>query len=217
MLFVTRRFKMLFGFLTGAALLVGITTAFDGVGIWPVYSQFLSLFGHVVGVNGQSALNLSKYIDFGSVSHMLPGGRSAIGLAILICMVAAIAAVLAFLWWKSAACAKPTQCLVWATTLTWTLLLNVYVPIYDSVLVVIAIILTLGALKKLRWDAAAGWVVLMSLLIFAGAWETEAIVRSHRIQILSLLIAALGAGQLFLLHRAIRQKVTPMESGRLAE
>jgi hypothetical protein len=217
MLFLTRRFKTLLGFIAGAAMLIAATTAFTGVQIWPAYASFLRMFGKVAGLNGHSSLNLSKYIDCSSFSYLVPGGRSWVGLAILFTVITTIAAWLAVLLWKSATGGRAVQYLAWASTLTWTLLLNVYVPIYDSVLAVIAIILTLGALKRLQLSAAMGWFVFLSVLIFAGSWVTVSIAVSHQIQILSILLGILGLGQLILLSRAIRQKSRQAEPGLLEE
>ena len=63
------------------------------------------------------------------------------------------------LLYKSAVGEGSEQYLAWAVTLTWTLLLNVYVPTYDSVLVTIAVILTLGALRDMAWSTASGWII----------------------------------------------------------
>jgi alpha-1,2-mannosyltransferase len=217
MLLLTRRFKAFSGFAAGTAVLGALATAFFGIQIWPAYARFLTLFGHVAGLNGNSGLNLSKYIDCSSFSYLVPGGRSGIGLGILISVTVTVAASLAILLWRSATSGRPAQTIAWAATLTWTLLLNVYVPIYDSILVVIAIVLTLGALKELKGSAAMGWFILLSVLIFAVSWGTVGFARSHRIQLLSILFGVLGVGQLFLLYRAIREKPMQSEDGLLAE
>jgi len=217
MLFLTRRFKTLLGFFAGAAILFAAATAFTGIQIWPAYARFLSMFGKVAGLNGHSSLNLSKYIDFSSFSYLVPGGRSWVGLSILFAAIFAIASWHTVLLWKSATGGKAVQNLAWASTLTWTLLLNVYVPIYDSVLAVIAIILTLGALKRLQLGAAMGWAVFLSMLIFAVSWITVSMALSHQVQLLSILLGMLGLGQLVLLSRAIRPKSLQTEPGLLAE
>jgi hypothetical protein len=217
MLFLTRRFKTLLGFMAGAAMLIAATTAFTGIQIWSAYAHILSQFGKVAGLNGHSSLNLPKFIDFNSFSYLFPGGRSWVGLAILFTVITTITAWLALLLWKSATGGRAVQYLAWASTLTWTLLLNVYVPIYDSILAVIAIILTLGALKQLKLSAAMGWAVFLSVLIFAVSWVTVPIAVSHQIQLLSILLGILGLGQLVLLSRAIRQKSRQAEPGLLEE
>ena len=204
MLFLTRRFKTLFGFTFGTVILIVVATAFTGIEIWPAYAHMLAQFGHSAGLRDQSALQLWKYIDFVSSSYAIPGGRSRAGLAILICLTSTIAAGLAVLLWKSVAGGRPARYLAWAATLTWTLIVNVYVPIYDSVLVTIAVVLTLGALKDLEWSVATRWITLVSLLIFAVSWKTEVLAKSHGIQLISIFLAALGLGQLFILYRVNR-------------
>ena len=205
MLLLTRRFKMLFGFMCGTVILTVVATAFTGIQIWPAYAHMLAQFGHSTGLRSQSALQLWKYIDFVSLSYAIPGGRSRGGVAILICLTSTIAAGLAVLLWKSVAGGRSARYLAWAATLTWTLIVNVYVPIYDSVLVTIAVVLTLGALKDLEWSVATRWITFVSLLIFAVSWKTEDLAKSHGIQLLSIFLAALGLGQLFILYRVNRQ------------
>jgi hypothetical protein len=205
MLFLTRRFKTLLGFITGTVILIVVATAFTGIDIWPAYAHMLAQFGHSAGLHDQSALQLWKYTDFVSSSYAILGGRSRAGVAILICLTSTIALGLAVLLWKSVARGRSAQYLAWAATLTWTLILNVYVPIYDSVLVTIAVVLTLGALKDLEWNVATRWIMLVSLLIFAVSWKTEVLAKSHGIQLFSIFLAALGLGQLFILYRVNRQ------------
>jgi hypothetical protein len=204
MLLVTRRFRTFLGFLTGGTILVLVTTVCAGIGIWPTYAHFLAFFQGVSVVNGQSLLQLSNYVDFTSLSYAVPGGRSTIGVAVLFGITGTVLAVLAVLLWRSSALGKPAQSLVWATTLTWTLLLNVYVPVWDSILVTTAVILTLGALRALDWNDAASWITLNALLIFAVTWNLAAKGNSHGSQLMTILLFVLGMGQLYLLYRAIR-------------
>jgi hypothetical protein len=189
----------------GTVILTVVATAFTGIQIWPAYAHMLAQFGHSTGLRSQSALQLWKYIDLISSSYAIPGGRSRAGVAILICLTSTIASGLALLLWKSAAGGRSVQYLAWAATLTWTLIVNVYVPIYDSVLVTIAVVLTLGALKDLEWSVATRWITFVSLLIFAVSWKTEVLAKSYGIQLLSIFLAALGLGQLFILYRVNRQ------------
>lgn len=205
MLLLTRRFRALCGFITGSALLILAVTACTGLQIWPAYANFLSYFGRVAGFNGQSVLRLWKYVDFNSFFQTVCGGRSMTETVLLICVTATIAAALAVLLWKSARRGRPAQSLAWASTLTWTLLLNVYVPVYDSVLAAIAVVLTLGALKELEWSMAMRWTIFLSVSICVASWETDAVAVSHGIQLLTILLAVSGLGQLYLLRRVIER------------
>lgn len=206
MLLLTRRFKTLFGFISGAGILMLAGTLFAGIRIWPAYLRMLHHFAQVTGVRGASVLQLWKYIDLNSSFAAVHGGQSGAGLALVTCIVAASGIALAWLLWKSAKLDRPTQWLAWAATLTWTLLLNVYVPIYDSVLVVIAITLTLGALRDLRQSRAAESIIFLAVVIFAVSWKTVSFAKAHRIQLLTVALIILGPAQLLFLYRAIRQQ-----------
>ncbi len=207
MLLLTRRFRTLAGFISGTAALMLVATAFGGIQIWPAYMHFLSLFGQVAGVNGQRVFQLWIYIDIGSCLQAVVGGRSRVELAIAIPVATTIVTGLAVLLWKSASGSRPAQSLAWAATLTWTLLLNVYIPMYDSVLVVIAVVLTLGAVKDLAWSTTMHWITFLSILIFAVSWVTYPIAMNYGIQLISISLAVLGLAQLYLLYRATGKRL----------
>ncbi len=86
-------------------------------------------------------------------------------------------------WQKSTIHAeKPLPALIWGTTITWTMLLNVYVPVYDTVLVVLSIIITAAAFKEFahRWFLGT---VLASFCLFlgdAGCREADRVPSSKR-------------------------------------
>ena len=212
MLLLTRRLKTLVGFVTGTVMLVLVSTAFMGVQVWPVYADFLRRFGQLSQTEGRSALLRWQFVDLNSLSYAVPGGRSRAGLIILISVVAIVAVWLAALLWRSSAGSKPVQSLAWATVLTWTLVLNIYVPIYDSVLLTIALIVMLGALRELEWKGSEGWFFSLALLIIAVSWVTEPIAQSKGIQLLTVLLFAIGLWQAAQLHQAMRS--TAAVSGR---
>lgn len=215
MLLLTRRFRTLLGFIAGSAIPLLAATAFSGIGIWPAYERMLRTFAKLSGVNGVSKLQLWKYVDFNSFLAAISGGRSAVGSAMLVCICAAIAIDLAYLFWKSRNGGRPAEWLAWAAALTWTLLLNLYVPIYDSVLVVIAIVLTLGALRNLGWSSAAEWFTFLVVILFAVSWKTETFAKAHGVQLFTVALAILGVMQLVLLHCATRESVREPASARI--
>lgn len=203
MLLLTRRFRTLAGFFTGGAALFLFTTAIGGYEIWRIY--FLHAFGFLHGfieVHGQSTLQLWEYIDFHTFSYAIPGGRSTAGLAAIACISLTAVVVLAVLLWRSAKSVEPAQQLAWAATITWTLLLNFYVPVWDSILVTLAVVLTLRALNDLGWHRAAQWIGLIAFLIFAVTWNLVDGDHHHGNQLMMALIFLLGSSQFVLLHRA---------------
>jgi hypothetical protein len=217
MLLITRRFREFLGFLTGSGLLILATTVCTGMDIWPTYLRFLRYFRQVSVFEGQSRLQLNKYVDFTSFSYAVPGGRSKAGLTILIAVSSAIVMALAVLLWKSANAGKAAQPLAWAVTLTWTLLVNLYVPIYDSTLVIIALILTIAALRDLKWRREVEWTIFLAVLIFAVSWNTVAIAKSFEIQLITVLLVILAVGQSYWLYRVIRRAIRREEQALPAE
>ena len=125
-------------------------------GLWALPSPF----GRVAGIGGHSTLQLWQFVDLNSFSSAAMGGRTRIGSAILIAAVGTIAAWLGYLLWKSKGSGTAGDLLAWAATLTWTLLINVYVPMYDGLLMVVCRCLTLSALQALEWSDAGNWMVL---------------------------------------------------------
>jgi hypothetical protein len=95
--------------------------------------------------------------------------------------------------------------LVWASALTWTLLINVYVPVYDTLLVAVAVTLTIGALVHLGSIRAAGWVAILAITLSAVSFKAESIAQDHGIQPLTILLLILGLLQAFTLQSALRR------------
>jgi Glycosyltransferase family 87 len=204
MLFLTRKFRTLAGFVSGIGALVLVSTCFGGIQIWTIYARFLAMFGRVAGLEGQRTVQLWKFIDIGSCLQAIGGARNGMGMFFLVPVVTVVVAGLAVLLWRSARSGGPAQTLAWAATLTWTLLINVYVPMYDSVLVAVAVVLTLGAIDEMHWNAAMRWMALLSIAIFSTSWVTYPIAMNHGIQVLSIALAVLGSAQLYLLYRSNR-------------
>jgi hypothetical protein len=121
--------------------------------------------------------------------------------------------LLAILGWKSARREGSVRRLVWAAAITWTLLVNAYVPIYDAALAAIAVVLTLGALKESGWNTAQSWIVLLAVVMEVTSWFTVGFAAMHGIQFFSIALALLGVAQLLLLHRMM---VRPAPRERMA-
>ena len=205
MLFITRRLKTLLGFFAGVILLFLEATAVDGAKIWPAYLHFLLQF-KLISQKAGVGVSPAQFVDLNSLSYGIPGGRSMLVLAVFVAVAVAAAAWLASLLWRSSRFGRPAQSMAWATTLTWTLLLNVYVPMYDSALAVVALILTIAALNELELDEAASWILLSAVLILAVSWVTEPIARRSGVQLLTILLFVFGAVQFGLLGGLCRDR-----------
>jgi hypothetical protein len=156
------------------------------------------------GSSAGSFLRLGRHVDLPSFSALLPGGRSPIGVAILAGCCGWVLFALAKVWWKSRAAGKPATTLVWAATLTWTLVVNLYVPMYDTILVVLSLIMTKGVLKDLRNESLDRGFNRIWLGLMAAYWITEQFANATGIQIVTLLLFALGMLQFAAMREVFR-------------
>jgi hypothetical protein len=202
MVLVTRRWRTLLGFAAGAAALFLATTAFEGFGIWPVFFHSILSFGKLASrPRASSILILNKYVDLSSFSALVPGGRSQTGHTIFFAIACCAFLALLWFWRKSSGAGKPFKNLLWAATITWTLLLNVYVPIYDSTLIVLALIVAAGAFKRIPSQPLHRWFTILWVLVLICSWFTVALAGIMRFQIITVLFIALGALQFVGLYR----------------
>lgn len=214
MLLITRRYRTLLGLMGGGIALAGFVTAIQGAGIWSGYIQRLLSFGAEAG-QSHSFKVLWYYVDLASFSALLPGGRSWPALTLTIGFAVWATVLLVRAWWKSRDCGKPATTLVWAATLTWTLVLNLYVPIHDSMLVVLSVIATAASFRSLESfptrNRLRGQFNALWILILACSWITIRVAQATGFEILTLLLACLGVLQLQILSKI------PMPAEKLTE
>jgi hypothetical protein len=203
MLLLTRRWKTLYGYLSGTTVLIAIATLISGFRIWVAYTGLIGVWFHEAGVHGKAVYKHWLLIDLNSFFYGIPGMRSKAGLLLLGLGIAAIAGWGAILFWKSVRLGLAEQRLVWAVALTWTLLINVYVPIYDSVLVVLALMLTLGVLSELKLPWFTGMVVVLGLSIVGVSTISTTFANRHHVQLITILLVLLGAVEVVLLRRLV--------------
>jgi hypothetical protein len=196
MLVVTRRFRTLLGFAAGGSLLALFATVVEGVHVWPGYFRALLNFGKGAGgLDSHPFKEPWKYVDFDSFASLFPGGGTALGRIVLVsCALWAAFSLIRF-WRRSTGARKPASTLVWATTVTWTLVLNVYVPIYDSMLFIIGAIATAGVLKAVS-ERHYRWFTVLWILTLGSSWITVTVAEASRVQIITFMFTALGALQL---------------------
>jgi hypothetical protein len=202
MLLITRRFRTFMGFITGTIGLVCLSSLIAGPRVWIAYLRFLNSFARISGLYGQSSLRLWKFNDFNSFSYAVAGGRTPAGLLILASISTVSIVCLAVLLWRSANSNQTERHLAWATTLTWSMLLNVYYPIYDTILIAVSIMLSIAAARDLNCRRCVGGVTSLALLVFGTSWITEYVAKAYGVQLLTISILSLGIMQMFLLHLA---------------
>jgi len=200
MLLVTRRYRTLTGFVSGGLALGALTTAVEGVGVWSGYLRMLLSFGAAAAdTHGYRVLHY--YMDLAAFSSLLPGGRSWLGGGAILGCACWAAFSLFRAWWKYAEAGKAAGTLLWAATLTWTFVLNIYAPIYDSILPVIGVIATAAVLQGVPDRRLGRQFTALLILILLASWVTGPVAQATGFQMYTVLFALLGTVQLMALGR----------------
>jgi hypothetical protein len=192
MLLVTRRIRTLAGFGLGAVGLAAIATLIEGRGLWLVYPRVLMEYARY-----RSFLPLYNYVDIGAFALTI-GRKAPLFEAVAVAGAGAAGLYLIWLWFEARRWGEHALITwLWAATLTWTLVLNVYVPIYDCGLAIIAIVVTAPVLMR---DAGRMFIALCALLLVSSYVTTLIAIRSD-FQAITVLLAGLGTLQLAHLPR----------------
>ena len=192
MLLVTRRLKTLFGLLAAGVALASVTTLLEGPRVWGAYVRLSTQFPHFPFL-------ASDHVDIPSFARLIAHGSAPVewltlGLAF------PVGLILARIWWLDARSAIPLPAqLLWGTTLTWTLLLNVYVPLYDTVLAAISIILTARVLSQYSHRV----FVAICISVVASSYVSRLVAEATGIQLMTVSLAALGTLQMALCLRTL--------------
>ena len=150
-----------------------------------------------------------KYIDINSFSRLLfpelPGLRWGLVAVVLAIMLP----LLARLWWRAAS--RPeSQSLVWASAITWTLVLNLYLGIYDATLAALAALLVCDLWRRDAPPFSPPRRLLL-LALYLVPWITQPLAKLTGVQTLTLTLALFGAWQLVMLRQ--REIARPRRGG----
>src|SRR5207248_5035823 len=131
------------------------------------------------------------------------GGNSPLRRVAFLVLIAGPLAWLAVWWWRWKEVSPAAQKLIWAATITGTLVINLYVGVYDSVLAVLGMLLTADVLARERGKEGTflppGFRLLLFLL-YLTPWLSQPLARVTHIQMYTLVLAAAAAYPLVLLR-----------------
>jgi hypothetical protein len=162
------------------------TVGAQGLDLW---FRILKVYSFLA-TQPNSVLRRTKYVDLNSFFTLLLGGGS-LARIVTLTVTAAAFIILARAWWKSRNQPPANRGYLWATTFSWTLLLNVYVPIYDTIILIPAVALAAHFLIRRdpeRQPELQAWLVALWLL----PWLTQAFADALRLQIFTMLLAGFG-------------------------
>jgi hypothetical protein len=135
-------------------------------------------------------------VDLNSFFTILFGGGSAQR------ALATLAATAAFLllgwtWWRARRQSHDVQRYLWGATLTWTLMINIYAPVYDTILMIPAGALVARSLYGRGKREQAG-LQLWLIALWLAPWLTQSWADYLRLQILTPVLAGFGCWALAL-------------------
>ena len=203
MLAIGRRWRILAGFAAGACALGALSLAAVGYGGCVAYIEALRLRAGLVTLN-PSPLALFKCVDIQTFFRLLFGGYSRASAGAASILGGAGFLILALRWARSRPGTQADR-LLWAATVAWTLVVNVSIPIYDTVLIVISALVMAGVVYASRPEPTESdrstflWSILA---LYLAAVVSQPLARFAGIQVLTPVLAGIGALALKLSRRA---------------
>lgn len=144
---VSGRFRTLAGFAAGAAGLSVVTLAVFGPDCFLSYGTTLIRYEQLVLSNAWQ-FKAIKYVDLKSFLELLTGMNS--GAAKSVSIAAGLLSVaISRSWWKTAGKGDLSLVPASAAVMTWTLVLNLYAPIYDTAILLPGIVVFAGLVRGL--------------------------------------------------------------------
>src|SRR5260370_6046287 len=170
MLFFGAYWRALAGFITGRALMGLLSVASVGVQGCLRWLDMLRLF-RFLATTEHSLLRRTKSVDLNSFFSMRLGDH--LLSKVLATGVGAAAFVyLAWAWWRSRNAPAASRLALWAATISWAMIINIYVPVYDTIVLVPAIALVANLIAS-RSDRDQSAFRLLLLFLDVVPWLTQ--------------------------------------------
>jgi hypothetical protein len=209
MLVVTRRLRILAGLATGAILLALASVAVVGPQACASFMERMMWWGRLSNLNS-TPFHPLRYVDLRSFLR-LAGVENPLALASVVTVGAVIPGLLLVrAWLRDRAAGRDARLLTWAATLIWGLVLNVYTPFYDCILVVPACVVAAAAIRPAYGSLRHRWLGGMFVLLYFAPWIAEIVARGTHVQPYTLVLAAFGAVTLILLSDLRRGVGAPL-------
>ncbi len=179
MLVLGRRWRVVGGFAGGGLAMGALSIAAVGLDGCRAWILALAMNGHNVA-KAAEAWHEAKYVDLLAFFHLLLGNQPTRGdvAALFVALIAL--SWLGLAWWRWDRNADRP---LWAATLCFMLVANPYVPIYDAILMVIAV-----ALVAASGQATPGWLLALYLV----PWVTQSFAEFLHLQLLTVGLFGFG-------------------------
>lgn len=200
LLVIGRCWRMLLGMTITGVVLAGLSLAFVGWDVSVGYLDVLLSFRRSTSGGGLGILTW-KYVDLNNTLRLLCGGKSSAQLFVFVVLSLIPFSLLAKAWWRWPRSEMNHRQRLWAASLAWVPILNLYVGIYDSILVVQSAVLAADFVLRdrrsespLTHSGLAYWL----LGVATTAWFSQGLARVSGVQAFTLALIGLG---FFLLRR----------------
>jgi Glycosyltransferase family 87 len=186
MLLLGRRWRVFSGFVGGAvamAILSLWTVGLEGCRAW----LSALLLSRQIASGAGEAWHRAKYVDMAAFFHLLLGNTPVLTGFVLIATAMAAVVPLAHVWRRSDP-SEPVsmESTLWAATLCFMLVINVYTPIYDAILMVTA--LALAARSPGGRQVLPIWLLALYLV----SWVTQSFAEFLHLQLITVVLAGFG-------------------------
>lgn len=186
MLLVTKRWRTLAGFVVGASILGIVSLAVVGVSGIKSYLDMLRMFAELKASGGRPTyMEIDAYSFFFGLTQ---NRRLSTAFLALVCVI--VLPLLVVRWWRDREAS-------WSDAITWTIVLNFYVLIYDATLMILAVLVSPIIFKT----KAAKWLLIV---LFVAPWFQKLSVFGF--QPMTVAVVAIGSYQLLLSSRSVLWK-----------
>lgn len=195
--------RILLGMTVTGVLLAGLSVAIVGWDVSIGYLDVLLSFRKSTSGDGLQIV-VWKYVDLNNVLRLLCGGKSQFQTTAFAALFLVTFAALARRWWRWPAHDANQRQWLWAATLAWLPILNLYVGIYDSIFVLQSLLIAADlVLREQRTDSplSDSGLSYCALSIGGSAWFSQSLARVSGLQLYSITLIALGILELQLARR----------------
>jgi len=203
MLLIGRQWRMLIGMTITGILLVGLSLLLVGWDVNISYLDVLVSFRKSTA-GGDLEIRTWKYVDLNNCLRLLLGNSSAWQLPLLAVIGAGPFCWLAWRWWNVDRLNVQDRRWLWAATLAWAPVLNLYVGVYDSILIVQSALITsivLLAVVSVPHPLLRSKYGYLFAAIYVATWFSQNLAARTGIPLYTAFMMLLGTWQLLEIGR----------------
>ncbi|MCX7423166.1 MAG: glycosyltransferase family 87 protein [Planctomycetia bacterium] len=198
LLVVGRCGRILLGMTITGVFLAGLSLTFVGWDVSVGYLDVLLSFRKNTA-GGDLQIVAWKYVDLNNSLLLLCGGKSPFQTAAFVGLFLVPFAFLVRCWWQWPSRDATQHQWLWAATLAWLPVLNLYVGIYDSIFVVQSAVIAADVLLRERRSEAPltdSGFAYCTLAIAGSAWFSQSLARASGFQCYTIALISLGVLEL---------------------